>query len=221
MNTNLPIESKETDAFIEWLTVELDERLEGEAFLVGESAIAYEMSLNFPDEFSFISLLTVAAFFIVAAMAFRSFSVSALIVAIIQASVFITMAVMGLTGNGIMYLALIIAQALLKGRVIDYGILYMANYFEFREKKDVLGATIMALNNSIHTIMTSGLIMVVMCFVVGIGFMSTNAAVGEIMLLIALGCAIGLIITIFILPSLTAVFDKWVYQPGKSKKISH
>ena len=109
-----------------------------------------------------------------------------------------------------MFIPLIIAQVLLKSRVIDYGILYTANYIEARRTHGVKDAIITALDNSIDTILTSGMIIVLITFVVGLLFMGVNIAISEILLLIAQGCFIGVVSSIFVLPSLVAVFDRFV-----------
>jgi len=209
IHTELPIESPETNAFFDMITQNMGV-LSGEYFILGDSAMAYEMSLDFPSELTLITILTALAFFLVAALAFRSLSVSAILVCVIQASVFITMASTHFQEGGLMFIALIIAQCLIKSRVIDYGILYTANYIEARRTLGVKEAMANALNNSIHTVMTSGLIMIVITLVVGIIFTEVNYAVSEILLLIARGCFVGVVSTVFILPSLTAVFDRFV-----------
>ena len=137
IHTDLPLESPETFAFVEQLLADTKVSAGGEFFVLGESAMAREMSRDFPGELDLITILTTIAFFIVAAIAFKSLSVSLLLVLVIQSSVFITL-------------------------------------------------------------------------VLGLLFADINAAVSEILLLVARGCAIGVILTVFILPSLTAVFDRFV-----------
>ena len=210
VNTTFDFESEVTFTFMDQMIEELDDLLEGRFYLLGTSAMPHEMRQTFPDEYSFITFLTTVAFFIVAAISFKSMAVSAILAIAIQAAVFITMGATYFQDGGIMFLPLIIAQVLLKSRVIDYGILYTANYIEARKKYDVKEAIISALNRSIDTILTSGLIIVLVTFVVGLIFMGVNVAISEILLLIAQGCFIGIMLSIFVLPSLIAVFDRFV-----------
>ena len=212
INTTFEFESGETFAFIDQMRSELDEVLTGEFHILGTSAMPQEMRQTFPGEYRFITILTTIAFFVVAALAFRSIAVSAILAIAIQAAVFITMGVTYFQDGGIMFLPLIIAQVLLKSRVIDYGILYTANYVEARREHGVKDAIVAALNHSIDTILTSGLIIVLVSFVVGILFMGVNVAISEILLLIAQGCFIGVMLSIFVLPSLVAVFDRFVVK---------
>ena len=212
INTTFDFESEETFAFMDQLTEELDDALTGDFYILGTSAMPHEMSQTFPGEYSFITILTTIAFFVVAAITFKSLGVAAILAIAIQAAVFITTGVTYFQDGGIMFLPLIIAQVLLKSRVIDYGILYTANYIEARKEHDVKDAIINALNRSIDTILTSGLIIVLVTFVVGLLFMGVNVAISEILLLIAQGCFIGVMLSIFVLPSLIAVFDRFVVK---------
>ncbi|MCL1950407.1 MAG: MMPL family transporter [Turicibacter sp.] len=218
IRTDLPIEGDVTTSFIESLQDGLNAALEGESFILGASAMPHEMSLSFPSEHSFITILTAVAFFFVTALSFKSLPVAVILVFVIQAAVYITMGIIYFEEGGIMYLPLIIAQVLLKSRVIDYGILLTANYVEARQAFGVKDAIINALDNSISTILTSGLIIVLVTFVTGLVFVNINASISAILLLIAQGCLIGTLISVFVLPSLIAIFDKWV---TKAKASSH
>ena len=212
IHTRLDVESEETFRFIEQLGVELEQVLASGFYIVSESMLSYEMNQSFPSEFSFISILTAIAFFIVAIFVFRSISVSALLVAVIQSAVFIAMAVLVLQTDdaGVGFLSLIIAQVLLKSRVIDYGILYASNYIEARKDHEIKQATITALENSIETIVTSGLIITLIMLVSGLIFLPINQSIAEIFLVVAQGCFIGILLSIFVLPSLIIVFDRFV-----------
>ena len=221
VNTTVDFETDETFEFMDRMIAQLEHYLgadfsEGDFLIVGVSALPHEMRQTFPSEYQFITILTTVAFFVVAAISFRSLAVSAILAIVIQASVFITMGVTQFQDGGIMFIPLIIAQVLLKSRVIDYGILYTANYIEARRDLDVKEAIVSALNRSIHTILTSGLIIVLVTFVVGLLFVDVNVAIADILLLIAQGCFVGVLVSIFILPSLVAIFDRFVIKAKAS-----
>lgn len=209
IQTNLPIESPETFAFMDDLLEQLDS-LPSRTYVVGASAMPHEMAQSFPSELSFITVLTAIAFFFVTALSFKSVPVAIILVFVIQAAVYVTMGTIYFMDDGIMYLPLIIAQVLLKSRVIDYGILYTANYIEARKHLEPKAAIISALDVSMPTILTSGLIIILVTFVTGLVFMDINSSISSILLLIAKGCLIGTLISVFVLPNLIAVFDKWV-----------
>ena len=216
LQTNLPVESEETFAFLRSIVADMVV-LDGAFYVIGESAMAYEMSQDFPRELDIITILTTIAFFLVVLLSFRKLSLAIILVAVIQSAVFITMAAAYFQDGGIMYLPLIIAQCLLKGRVIDYGILYTANYMEARQELGVPEAMVQAMNHSIHTIATSSFIIIGITGIMGMIYLNINGAIADIMLLVALGCLIGALITVFFLPGLIALFDKFVSKKRGAK----
>ena len=213
ISTTLPVESPETTAFLERLAAQLDQRTDGAYYLMGTSVMGYEVLNSFADEMLFITLLTACVIFLVVALTFRSLVVPAILVAIVQCGIYLVFSILALQGGGTYYLALLILQCILMGATIDYGILFTTYY---REKRGMLGvkeALIAAYNGSIHTIATSGLIMILMTAVVG--SLYPDPAMQQICLTLSQGflCAIALILVV--LPGMLALFDRFVSRRGK------
>lgn len=213
ISTTLPVESPETTAFLERLAAQLDQRTDGAYYLMGTSVMGYEVLNSFADEMLFITLLTACVIFLVVALTFRFLVVPAILVAIVQCGIYLVFSILALQGGGTYYLALLILQCILMGATIDYGILFTTYY---REKRGMLGvkeALIAAYNGSIHTIATSGLIMILMTAVVG--SLYPDPAMQQICLTLSQGflCAIALILVV--LPGMLALFDRFVSRRGK------
>ncbi len=213
ISTTLPVESPETTAFLERLAAQLDQRTDSAYYLMGTSVMGYEVLNSFADEMLFITLLTACVIFLVVALTFRSLVVPAILVAIVQCGIYLVFSILALQGGGTYYLALLILQCILMGATIDYGILFTTYY---REKRGMLGvkeALIAAYNGSIHTIATSGLIMILMTAVVG--SLYPDPAMQQICLTLSQGflCAIALILVV--LPGMLALFDRFVSRRGK------
>jgi len=172
--------------------------------------MAFEMSESFPSEQNKITILTVVAIFVVVALAFRSLSVPLILVLVIQCAVFVTMSISYVRGASLYYLPLLIVQCLLLGATVDYGILLTSYYRESRRTMERRDAIKNALNQSIHTIMTSGLILVIVTAVMGGSMGSSDPAISEILLTISLGAACALILVVFILPGVLVALDKIV-----------
>lgn len=210
LQTSLPGESESAFAFMADITHDMERTLDGEFFIVGDLAISYEMHNIFPQELLLITILTALSVFVTAAIAFRSLTVPLILISVIQCSIFITMASLYFQGSDIMFLALLIVQCLLKGATIDYAILFTAHYREARKTSAVKASVSAALNGSIHTILTSGLISGTITLVLGIIYSQINYQVSEILLLIARGCFIAMALVIFILPGIVAAFDRFI-----------
>ena len=208
LTTTLPGESDETSAFIAQLMQDLDTVTTGDYYLIGNSAMVYEMENSFDSELLLITLLTAASIFLVVVFTFRSLVIPALLVLIVQCGVFITVTVVGLQGLEIYYLALLIVECILMGATIDYGILYTSYYREMRESMSVRDALIAAYRGSIHTVLTSGSIMVLVTAVVGKFF--GNPTIEQICRTISIGAFSAIILILLFLPGMLALLDRWV-----------
>ncbi|MBR3323206.1 MMPL family transporter, partial [Candidatus Saccharibacteria bacterium] len=211
----LPAEGEETFAFIRGLKDELGSGNKTDYFLLGDSAMAYEMSQTFSGEMDFITIITMLAIFAVVVFTFRSIFVSLLLVCVIQCAVYIVMAYLSLTGSSIYFIVLIIVQAILMGATIDYAILFTSYYVENRNyfKLGVNDALIATYNKSISAILTSASILIVVTAVVG-NF--TSAIAGKICQSISLGTFCATIIILGLLPALLAVLDRWIIKKSKA-----
>ncbi len=216
VTTKLPVESEKTSAFVKKITEICDEKLSGEYHLIGNSAMVNEMESGFSRELLLITLLTAVSIFVVVALTFRSLAVPAILVLIVQCGVFITVAALGAIGGSIYYLALLIVECILMGATIDYGILFTSYYREMRATFSAKEAIAAAYKGSIHTILTSGTIMVLITAVIGPLF--GNPTVEQIVRTLSVGCASAMFLILFILPGILALCDKIVVGKGKKQE---
>ncbi|MBQ5658122.1 MAG: MMPL family transporter, partial [Peptococcaceae bacterium] len=213
IDTTLDNESAETNDFIATLIARCEETLSGEYYLIGNSVMNYEMEQSFDQELLTITILTALSVFLVVALTFRSIAIPAILVAIVQCGVYVTVTANGLLGYSIYYLALLIVQCILMGATIDYAILYTTYYQEFRREHSIFKSLVGAYNGSIHTILTSGLIITIVTGV--LGFMSADPTIAQICRVISIGAASAISLILLALPSLLAVFDKYVVKKAK------
>ena len=216
--TSLPAEGEETFTFIRELKEKLGPKNNVDYFFAGESAMAYEMSQTFSGEMDFITIITMLAIFAVVVCTFKSIFVSLLLVLVIQCAVYIVMAYLSITGASIYFIALIIVQAILMGATIDYAILFTSYYAENRKffqlsRKDAL---IQTYNKSIHAILTSALILIIVTAVLG-NF--TTAIAGKICSSISLGTICATIIILVLLPALLVTLDRFIIKKKESKHL--
>ena len=101
------------------------------------------------------------------------------------------------------------------GANIDYGILLSSTYVKFRQslgRKEALGE---ALKAAMPTVFTSGTIMTVAGFCVGL--ISSVEAINSVGLLLARGTIVSVIMVLVVLPALLAVFDRILDKTTKHK----
>lgn len=207
VTTVLPVESEKTSAFVREMAGICDEKLFGRHYLIGNSVMVNEMESGFSRELLLITLLTAVSVFIVAALTFRSLAVPAILVLIVQCGVFITVSALGAIGGSMYYLALLIVECILMGATIDYGILFTSYYRETRAALSVKEAIAAAYKGSIHTILTSGTIMVLITAVIGPLF--GNPTIGQIVRTLAVGCTSAVFLILFVLPGILALCDRF------------
>ena len=211
IESHLPAEGERTFTFIREFKEKLGPGSKTDYFLLGDSAMAYEMSQTFSGEMDFITIITILSIFAVVIFTFHSLFVSMLLVCVIQCAVYIVMAYLSLTGSSIFFIALIIVQAILMGATIDYAILFTSYYVESRShfKLGVKDALINTYNKSIGAILTSASILIIVTAIVG-NF--TSAIAGKICQSISLGTFCATVVILTLLPALLAILDRWIIK---------
>lgn len=92
------------------------------------------------------------------------------------------------------------------GATIDYAILITDHYVKARATQKRLPALRSALNGSMATVLTSGLILTIAGFIVG--GISSSTAVSTIGLLLGRGALAAMVLVLVLLPELLYVTDK-------------
>lgn len=211
VNTNYDMESEETFKFIQALKDKLASDVH-DFYIIGNSAMAYEMSKTFQAELDFITVLTMIAIFVVVAITFKSVIIPIILVLLIQCAVYMTMGFLSFSGDGVYFISLLIVQSILMGATIDYAILYTSYYIEHRKSMDVKEAIINSYNKSIHTILTSASILIIVTLIVGC-FASAIAA--KICKTISQGTLCAELLILLLLPALLGLCDKFIIKKHK------
>lgn len=200
------MESDEVYEFIQ----KIYDNLEGtESYIIGDSLMSYEMSKTFENEFNYISILTMVTIFIVVAFTFKSFTTPLVLVLIIQCAVYMTMGILGMIGEHVYFIALLVVQSILMGATIDYAIVYTSYYIESREKLNVKESVKNAYNKSIHTILTSSSILIIATLLVG---KFSSGIVSMLCNTLSQGVLCATVLILIILPATIACLDKFVVK---------
>jgi len=190
---------------------------EGNFYLIGESVMYKEMKDGFRRELLFLTLLTVISIFLIVAFCFKSVIIPSILVMTVLTGVFANVFFSGLGGNTMLYLAYLIVQSILMGSTIDYGILYTNYYLGFRREGNDRGEALkLAYRGSIHTIMTSGLIIVFAPFIMSL--LLTDPTICSILSSLTFGALVVICLILLVLPSLLAVADPLIVRKGHSWK---
>ena len=213
LNTKFALESKETFDFIQKVKDLLKENaIDG--YIIGDSPMAYEMSKTFNNELNYITVLTMIAIFIVVAVTFKSILIPSILVATIQCAVYMTMGILSFSGQNVYFISILIVQSILMGATIDYAILYTSYYLEHRKVYDIKQSIIASYNKSIHTILTSSSILIIVTLIVA---KFATAIASKICKTISEGTICSTILILTLLPAILDTCDRFIVK-NKSKK---
>ena len=208
--TDYPIESDGTFDFVARTLSICDDSLgPDDCYLVGESVMYKEMKDGFRRELLFLTLLTIFSIFLIVAVTFKSVLIPTILVMTVMTGVNMNVFFSGLGGNTMLYLAYLIVQSILMGATIDYGILFTNYYLGFRRGGQTRADALKnAYSGSIHTIMTSGLIIIMAPFIMS--ELLTDPTICSILSSLTFGALSVIFLILFVLPALLAVTDKLV-----------
>ncbi len=206
INTHLDDESQETYEFINLINNYRENNFSKKSYLIGNSAMVSEMQASFEAEYLMISLITAISIFLVVLLTFKNFLVSLLLTFLVQCGVFVTVTVIGITTGYMYYLSLLIVQSILMGATIDYGIVFCTNYKDCRKRLDVFDSLKRAYETSLHTVLTSGTILVLVLLI--LGMLTTSAMIKQVCITLSIGSLVAIILILLILPAIICRFDK-------------
>lgn len=208
--TDYPENSDATTAFMDDLYSRCARDFTGQTYLIGTSAMVHEMAGNFSREFLTVSLITAVAIFLVVLLTFRSPVIPLILVLLVQCGVYMAITAMGWQGYDVYYLALLVVQGILMGATIDYAIVFSSYYRELRRTGSRLEALKGAYAHSIHTIMTSSLILILVT--AGIGRFCKTQSIAQVCTSIALGTLCAMLLILLVLPGLLAFSDRLIVR---------
>ena len=208
INTDLNSESDTTFKFIQNIKDNLKNSIK-DFYVIGDSPMAYEISQTFGGELDFITILTMISIFIVVAITFKSIIIPIILVFMIQCAVYMTMGILSFTGGTVYFIALLIVQSILMGATIDYAILYTTYYIEHRKTMNIKDAIINSYNKSIHTILTSASILIIVTLIVGL---FASAIASKICKTLSQGTLCSALLILLLLPAVLAACDKLIIK---------
>ena len=202
---NLPEESPETFAFLDEMRSIIGKYYEEDYYVVGNSTSCRDLSASFVKDNLLISILSAFFVIVVLLFTFRSAGLPALLIIVIQGSIWINFSFPALTNTPLYFLGYLIVQAIQMGANIDYAIVISSHYQELKHQMPHKEAIIYALNASFPTVFTSGTIMASAGFL--IGNMSAQPVISILGACIGRGTIISMLLVLFVLPSLLVLGD--------------
>ena len=177
-------------------------------YVAGNATSCYDLEQSFSSDNMRITLITIAAVLIVLLFTFRSASLPVLLVLIIQGSTWINFSVPYFTGNSLFFLGYLIVSSIQMGATIDYAIVFTNRYTDLRSNMSAADAAVRALNDSFPTILTSGSILTIVGYLLGVT--SSNVIIYSLGFALGRGTLISIIIVLTALPGIMILCDKLI-----------
>ncbi len=213
---DIPLMGTEANKPLEEIMAILNELYPNEQTgIAGLSMSSYDISSAFGTDILRVSIITIIAILLIIAISFRSLSIPVILVSVIQGAIWITMAVSVIKGERIFFMCYLICVAIQMGATIDYGILLAGNYKRLRTTLNRNEAIERAVELSLPTIFTSGIILIVAGFAVG--NVCTVYYIYSIGRMLARGAAISVFLVLVLLPALLLVADRLIHK-NKARK---
>ena len=217
ITADVPIEGDESVALVNALRSLADGYYgEGECLVIGDVTSAKELADTFNGDSLLINLLTIAFVFIILIFTFKSVAGAAILVFVIQGSIWINFTFPYLTHTRASFVTNMIVSAIQMGATIDYAIVIMSRYLDLKKLHPPREAMAMAVNESFPTVMTSGTIMTVAGIL--IAYRVTDVYIGHIGLAVGRGALISVILVLSVLPQLIVLLDKLIEVTTFRKK---
>jgi predicted RND superfamily exporter protein len=187
-----------------------------EYYVVSESANLLEIKNLFTKDAVVINLISFIAILILIALTFQSLTIPVLLTLTIQGAIWITMSFNVVSSSSVFFVCYLVVMCIQMGATVDYGILITSRYVEYRKSFGRKESMSKAMGSSIMTILTSGSILVIATFLVGI--ISNVAIISNLGLLLARGCLISILLIIFALPQTLLLSDKLIEKTTRNAK---
>lgn len=219
ITADVPVEGDESTSLVDELRKIADSYYgDGKCLVIGDITSAKELADTYNSDSTLINLLTIVFVFVILLFTFKSFVGAALLVFVIQGSIWINFTFPYLTGTKSSFVTNIIVSSIQMGATIDYAIVIMSHYLDLRKTLPSREAMVHAVDESFATVITSGSIMTGAGLL--IAYRVSDVYIGHIGLAVGRGAFISVILVSTVLPQLIVLLDKAIDKTtfGKNKE---
>ena len=182
-------------------------RYDAEGMLIGEAPLTKDLITITDHDFQVVSIISIAAIFLIIAVVLRSATLPVILVAVIEFAIFINLGIPFYTGVSLPFIASICISTIQLGATVDYAILMTTRYKKERSLgHDKQAAVQTALSASLPSILVSALGFFAATF--GVGLYADVDMIASLCNLMARGAVISMLSVLFVLPAMFMLFDR-------------
>ena len=208
VNSEYKVASDEADRQLDQLGVILKD-CDPSGMLIGEAPCMKDMIETTDRDFQVVNTVSIIAIFLIIALVEKSFTLPFLLIAVIEAAIFVNLGLPHYLGQSLPFIAPICISTIQLGATVDYAILMTTRYkVERLGGADKKKAVHTALAASVPSIIVSGMGLFAATF--GVALYSDIDIISSMCMLMARGALISMASVIFVLPALLLLCDRLV-----------
>lgn len=216
VGSNYALASDETGVQVKELNRILKSYDEG-GLLIGEAPAMQDMIRTTKRDFQVVNVISIVAIFLIIAVVEKSVTLPFILIAVIEAAIFVNLAISHWTGVELPFIAPICISTIQLGATVDYAILMTTRYKGERlAGKNKRDAVWIALANAIPSIVVSSMGLFVSTL--GVAVYSDLDMISAICLLLARGALISMVLVVTALPALLLMCDTIICKTTKEMK---
>lgn len=179
-------------------------------YVIGVTSSVSDIKQTVNEDFVYVNILSIVFVLVILIVSFRSLSLPVILVFTIQLSVWINMSIPYFFNEPLIFIGFVIVGAIQLGATIDYGILLTQHYLNGRKFMQKNEALKYALDNSGHSVLTSGLILTAAGF--ALKLVSSIQGISSMGELIGRGAALSIFLVLVLLPQLLYRLDSFIQK---------
>ena len=210
INSTYVISSDEVNAQIDTLNAILKKYDEG-GMLIGEAPCTKDLIACTDYDFTVVSLISIAAIFLIILLVQKSLSLPVLLVAVIELAIATNLCIPYYTGKELPFVGPILISTIQLGATVDYAILLTTRYKQSRlAGRDRKEAVEKAVASAARSILVSGMGFFAATY--GVGLYSKVDMISSMCRLIARGALLSVAVVVLLLPAILLLLDKFIVR---------
>lgn len=210
VNSGYVISSDEVNRQIDELNAIL-KKYDAGGMLIGEAPCTKDLIACTDRDFTVVSLISIAAIFVIILLVQKSASLPVLLVAVIELAIAANLCIPYYLGQKLPFVGPILISTIQLGATVDYAILMTTRYKRNRlDGMDRIQAVQNAVSSAAQSILVSGLGFFAATY--GVGLYSNVDIISSMCRLIARGALLSVAVVLLLLPAVLLALDKLIMR---------
>lgn len=218
LSVSVDPEGEQTFALIDRIRALAEKYYPGAWMLAGEGVSTEDLMTTVTADMLSVNLIAIAAVFITLLISLKSLSLPLILVLAIETAIWINLSIPYFAGQTIFYISYLIISYIQLGATVDYAILFTDRYLGYRQTMGKRGAVITTVSAVTTSVLTSGLTMTVVGFL--LGYLSTHGLISQLGMFLGWGTLCSIVIVLFVLPGLLYLLDGLIRKTSRGLRLA-